>query len=183
MRREVRFSGFGGQGIILSGFIVGKAATLGAGKYATLTRSYGPESRGGACSADIVIEDGPNGYPEVEDPEVLVIMSQEAYETAKKGLNDRQMIIVDEDLVKLDPSRNDAVIKAPFTRIANELGKKLVANIVMIGFFTGATGIFEKQVILDAVLGSVPAKFKDLNVKAFERGYELGEKVSRKVAA
>jgi 2-oxoglutarate ferredoxin oxidoreductase subunit gamma len=183
MRREIRFSGFGGQGIILSGFIVGKAATLGAGKYATLTRSYGPESRGGACSANIVIEDGPNGYPEVEKPEVLVIMSQEAYETAKKELSDDMLIIVDEDLVKVDPELEKRVIKAPFTRIANELGKKLVANIVMIGFFTGATGIFDKKVILDAVLGSVPAKFKDLNVTAFEKGYEMGMKVPRKVAA
>ena len=78
-RREVRLSGFGGQGIILSGSILGKAAAIYDNKYATFTQSYGPEARGGACAAEVVIDDQPVHHPHIMDPEVLVVMSQGAY--------------------------------------------------------------------------------------------------------
>src|SRR3972149_10233566 len=79
MRQEVRLGGFGGQGIILAGYMLGKAAALYDGKEAVFTQAYGPEARGGACSADLVISDEPIGYPMVSRPELLVLMSQEAF--------------------------------------------------------------------------------------------------------
>ena len=173
MRMEVKFGGFGGQGIILMGNITAKAAALYDNKHAIFTPSYGPEARGGAASSNVVIDTEEIDYPYVKDPDVLVVMSQEAYEKYACLLKDNGILIVDVDLVNLKNGVGK-IAKMPATRIAEEMGKRIVANIVMLGFFTGATELVSYEAIKRAVVESVPEKFRTLNQDALDNGYKRG---------
>lgn len=177
-RTEIKIAGFGGQGIILSGYIIGKAAAVFDGKEAVQTQSYGPEARGGACSANVVVDSAQIDYPLVSDVSVLVLMSQEAYHIYRNLLVDNGTLIIDEDLVHLSPEdekRN--VFKIPATRMAEQIGKRIVANIVMLGFFTSTTRLIAHEAMKKAVLSSIPKGTEELNTKAFEQGYQYGEKL------
>ncbi|MBN1503942.1 MAG: 2-oxoacid:acceptor oxidoreductase family protein [Candidatus Eisenbacteria bacterium] len=176
-RTELRFAGFGGQGILLAGYIVGKAASIYDKKHATFTQSYGPESRGGACAAGVVVSETPVHYPHPVKPAVLVVMSQEACVKFEPGMPDNGVMLIDEDLVT--PQRMNKTVKVyaiHSTRMAEELGRKIVANIVMLGFFAGVTKIVSHDSMKTAILEAVPAATKDLNENAFEQGYEYGLK-------
>lgn len=174
MRREIRITGFGGQGVILAGVIVGKAASIYDEKFATMSQSYGPEARGSACATQILIDDKEILYPYIREADILVAMSQEGYAKYKGELKKDGTFIYDEDLVL--PGEIPPTVKAysiPAQRIAEkELGTKVVTNIVMLGFFTAVTGAVPKEAMLEAVKTSVPKGMVDLNVKAFERGYD-----------
>ena len=178
-RKDIKLCGFGGQGIVLSGYILGKAASIFDKKEAVLTQSYGPEARGGACSADVVISEKKIDYPYLKDINVLVIMSQEAYLTYTNYLDKGRILIIDEDLVEIDNkqiSRNKwKVYKIPATRFAEELGKKIVANIVMLGFLTAVTKVVSYEAMKTAILSSVPKGTEKLNESAYEKGYEHGK--------
>ena len=175
MKKEIRFSGYGGQGIILMGNITAKAAVLYDNKNAVYTPSYGPEARGGAASSNVIIADEEIDYPYVTNIDVLVAMSQLGYEHNAPLLKDNGLLIVDKDLVKLKNGVGK-VAKIDATVIAEQLGKRIVANIVMLGFFTAVTKIISYNAIKKAVLESVPAKFKELNEIALEKGYKEGKK-------
>lgn len=173
---EIRLSGFGGQGIIKMGYIIGKAASIFDNKSATMTQSFGPEARGSACSSQVVVSDDRVLYPYVSVPHILVAMSQEAYSKFESNLDENGILLLDEDLVK--PGPPSAAVKTysiPSTRIAEEMGNRIVANIVMLGFFTGVTGLVDPDSVRKAIPGSVPKRFVNLNVQAFERGYEYGK--------
>jgi 2-oxoglutarate ferredoxin oxidoreductase subunit gamma len=175
-RTEIRLTGFGGQGIILSGYIVGKAAAIHDKKQATFTQSYGPESRGGACSAQVIISDEPVSYPHLINPSILVVMSQEAYNKYAPTLGDGALLIVDQDLVETGDLPGDVkLLSVPATRLAEELGRKIVANIVMLGFFAAVTDVVSVEAMREAILSSVPEGTEELNLKAFEKGYEYGQ--------
>ncbi|MFC1833687.1 2-oxoacid:ferredoxin oxidoreductase subunit gamma [Thermodesulfobacteriota bacterium] len=175
-KREVRLAGFGGQGIVLSGHILGKSAALFEKKNAVFTQSYGPEARGGSCSADVLISDEPIHYPKVGQPDVLVVMSQGALHTYGGNIREAGVLIVDEDLVKLQQVSKDlTVYKVPCTRIAEEMGRKIVANIVMLGALTALSGVVTYRSMKEAVLGSIPPGTEELNLAAFDKGYECGE--------
>ena len=178
MREEIRLAGFGGQGIVLSGYILGKAAAIFSDKNATMTQSYGPEARGGACAANVVIEDEMVSHPGITSPDILVFMSQEAYNTYKGDIKKGVKVLYDEDLVKVDKGLKADFFSIPSLRIAEELGKKIVANIVMLGFFTAVTKMFKKTAMKEAILSSVPSHTKDLNERAFERGYQYGKELT-----
>ena len=170
---RVKISGFGGQGIILSSFIVGKAASIFDGKYASMTQAYGPEARGGACSSQVVISEEEVDYPLVDVADVLVAMSQEGYDKFLPILKKNGILLYDSDLVKELQSHEGIVAKAmPATRLAEEMGKKIVANIVMLGFVAAQTSIASYDAMKNAIRESVPAKFADLNMKAFQIGYD-----------
>jgi 2-oxoglutarate ferredoxin oxidoreductase subunit gamma len=175
-RREVRLSGFGGQGIMTAGHIFGMAAALFDQRHVTLTKSYGPESRGGASSAEVIVADEEINYPHLTAPELLVAMSQEAYTKYIGELASGGLLLVDEDLVELNQPRDDIQVHTiPATRIAeSELGRKVVANIVMLGFVAASTDIVSCEGLRKAVLTSVPKGTEELNERAFERGYEYG---------
>jgi 2-oxoglutarate ferredoxin oxidoreductase subunit gamma len=175
-RHEIRFSGFGGQGIITAGYILGKAAALFDQRHVTLIKSYGPESRGGASSAQVLISDQEINYPHLTEPELLVAMSQEAYAKYIEELASGGLLLIDEDLVELSHPRDDIQVYAiPATRIAeSELGRKIVANIVMLGFVAANTDVVSVNGLREAVLSSIPKGTEELNLKAFERGYECG---------
>lgn len=173
-RKQVVLGGFGGQGIILAGFILGQAATIYDGKNATLTQDYGPEARGGACRAQVVISDSQVFYPYIETPSVLVAMSQEAYTKYATGLNSDTPVLVDKELVRPRRSKNSQVLAIPATAIARELGRTAVANIVMLGFLTAVTKVVSKEAMKKSILDSVPKGTEELNLSAFERGYAYG---------
>lgn len=182
-RTDIKLCGFGGQGIILSGYILGKAVSIFDKKEAVLTQSYGPEARGGACSADVVISDTKIDYPYLKNVNILVAMSQEAYTTYSKHLGKNRLLLIDQDLVELDKKQIQRekwkVYKIPATRLAEELGKKIVANIVMLGFFTAVSKTVSYEAMKNAILSSVPKGTEELNENAFEKGYNYGKDEKR----
>lgn len=176
---EVRIGGFGGQGIILAGYILGRAAAVHSGRNAVMAQSYGPESRGGACQTEVVITDGEITYPRVSSPSVVVTMSQEAYRKYGVSRPDGCLLIVDEDLVTLDEAaeRGRRVLRAPATRLAEELGRRIAANIVILGFLVGATGVVPLEGMRSAVAASVPKGSEELNLRAVQLGYDAAHGV------
>jgi 2-oxoglutarate ferredoxin oxidoreductase subunit gamma len=175
---EIRIAGFGGQGVILSAIVLGKAASIYENGFATMTQNFGPEARGGACSAQLVVSDSPVLYPYTTQPDIMVIMSQEAYNRFAHELKPGGMLIVEEDLVRVSNLNRDKQVYAiPATRFAEELGKRMVLNSVMVGFFTAVTKLLSPEAVRKAVADSVPGNFKELNLKAFERGFEYGVEV------
>jgi 2-oxoglutarate ferredoxin oxidoreductase subunit gamma len=173
---EIRFAGYGGQGIIRSGIIAGKAASIYDNKFATMSQSFGPEARGGACSSQLVVSDTKVLYPYVTVADVLITMSQEAYDKFEPGLGEDGTLLVDEDLVNYKPPRgNIKIYSIPATRFAEQLGNKIVANVAMLGFFTAITKIVSYEAMNKAIPVSVPEKAIDLNIKAFEKGFTYGK--------
>src|SRR5579885_3592684 len=172
---ELRIAGFGGQGVILSAIVLGKAASIYQDAFATMTQSFGPEARGGACSAQLIVSDSPVLYPYVTRPDVLVVMSQEAYSRFVPDLREGGILIVEQDLVRVDGLNGETkVYSVPATRMAEELGKRMVLNSVMVGFFTAVTHLLESDAVRKAVADSVPSAFREINLKAFEKGFEYG---------
>lgn len=173
-RAELLIGGFGGQGVILAGFVLGSAAAVHAGRNAVMAQSYGPESRGGACMCEVVIADGEIPFPRVTHADVLVVMSQEAYKTYAPRRPNDCLLIVDDDLVVIDENRERGrqVLRAPATRLAEEMGRRIIANIVMLGFLSGSTGVVPIDVMQRAVAASVPKGTEELNARAVDAGYE-----------
>ena len=172
---EIRIAGFGGQGVILSAVVLGKAASIYENGFATMTQNFGPEARGGACSAQLVVSDSPVLYPYVTQPDIMVIMSQEAYNGFAHELKPGGTLIIEEDLVRVADLKGDPKVYAvPATRFAEELGKRMVLNSVMVGFFTSVTKLLSAEAVRKAVADSVPPAFRELNLKAFDKGFEYG---------
>jgi len=172
---EIRIAGFGGQGVILSALVLGKAASIYQDAYATMTQNFGPEARGGACSAQLIVSGTPVLYPYVPHPDVLVVMSQEAYGKFVSDLKDGGTLIIEEDLVRVSEVKGSVkVYSIPATRFAEELGKRMVLNVVMVGFFTAVTQLLEPDAVRKAIADSVPSHSRDVNLKAFEKGYDYG---------
>ena len=180
MRTEVRIAGFGGQGIVLAGQIVGQAVSIYDKGFATLTQSYGPEARGGSCTAELVISDEPIGYPYVLSPQILIILSQEAYTRYGHNPSLETLVIIDPDLVKPDPSQNPAPLSIPATRMAQEMGRAVVANIIMLGFMVAVSNLVSSEALQKSVLASVPEGTGEFNIKAFELGYSYGQEHRRR---
>jgi 2-oxoglutarate ferredoxin oxidoreductase subunit gamma len=180
-RKEVRIAGFGGQGIVLSAVIMGKAASIYMKKHSAVMQNYGPESRGGACAGGVVIDKEQVDYPYVMKPDVLMVLSQEAYAKYHKNVKPDSMLIIDEDMVELAGDDQITLYKVPATRMAEEAGNKIVANIIMLGSLTGLSDVISLEAMKDAVLSMVPAKTKNLNEKAVMMGYEYGKKLRERV--
>ena len=182
MRTEIRIAGFGGQGVIMAGIIVGKAAALYDNINAVQTQSYGPEARGGASKTEVVISDDEIYYPKVQEPDILVAMSHTALIKYLDDLKDNGILIIDPDmveendpvLVKFIKDHNIKLFKAPATETAvNDIGLRVVANIVMVGAIVKATKIISKDAALKAILSSGPKGTEKKNQEAFEAGYNL----------
>jgi 2-oxoglutarate ferredoxin oxidoreductase subunit gamma len=173
---EIRLAGMGGQGVILAGMILGRAKSIIDNKFATMTQDFGPEARGGAASCAVILSDDPILYPNVTNPHTLVAMSQEAFTKYIGVVKPGGMLIVEEDLVKLsddiDPSIR--VFTIPATRLAEEIGRKIVLNIVMYGFIVSVTGLVSEESARKAVEASIPKGTEKLNLAAFEKGYQYG---------
>ncbi len=176
---EIKVGGLGGQGVILCGMIIGRGASIYDVKHATLTQSFGPEARGSACSAQVIVSDDPVEYPYVMHPDILVVMSQEACSRFAPEMNPTGTLLYEADLV--DPSEvavpGVSCYGIPSTRIAEELKRRMVANIVMVGFFGCISNLVERDALRQSVQASVPRGTETLNLTAFDRGYDFGAKL------
>jgi 2-oxoglutarate ferredoxin oxidoreductase subunit gamma len=175
---EIRIAGFGGQGVIMCASVIGRAASIVENGFATMTQNFGPEARGGACSAQLILSPAPILYPYVVKPDLMVLMSQEAYTKFAKDVRPGGVLIVEQDLVRVQKLHISGVkvFAIPATRIAEELGKKMVQNIVMTGFFGAISGLLQRNSLRKAIEDAVPVAFAELNQKAFEAGYKYGLK-------
>jgi len=181
---QIRIGGFGGQGVILSAIIVGRAAAIHGGLHATLIQSFGPEARGSSSSAELIVSDAPINYPYVGDVDMLVVLSQDAYARFSPKLKKGGLLVTESELVKVSADhaggRHFAV---PATRIAEEIGRKIVLNIVTVGFFGAVSQLMPVEALEKSVADSVPAGTHELNLKAFRRGYEAGLDALKKAGA
>ncbi|WP_088335872.1 MULTISPECIES: 2-oxoacid:ferredoxin oxidoreductase subunit gamma [unclassified Methanopyrus] len=170
MRKEIRISGFGGQGIVLAGVVLGRAAAVYEGYNAVQTQSYGPEARGGASRSDVIVSDEEVMYPYVRRPDFLVTMSQEAYEKYVENVPEDGLVVYDSTLV--NPSREDVEhVGIPATDLAEEkLGLSIVANMIILGALRELTGIVSFDSLQKAVEDSVPPGTEDVNVRALKLG-------------
>jgi 2-oxoglutarate ferredoxin oxidoreductase subunit gamma len=174
-RTEIRITGFGGQGVVLSGYIIGRACAVNAGNHATMIQSFGPEARGSACSATLVVSDEEVLYPYIHRPDIFVVMSAEGYEKFRDELKDEGTLIYERDLVRTKIKKGQPSFAVPSMRIAETLGRSIVQNIVMLGFFTAVTKIASRDEMRQAVKDSVPPGTEELNLKAYDAGYEYFE--------
>jgi 2-oxoglutarate ferredoxin oxidoreductase subunit gamma len=172
-KSEIIITGFGGQGIVLAGRILGGAAVIGDQKESTFVQSYGPEARGGACSAQVIISDTPIYYPYVRQPDILVCMSQTGFDKFIGQLKEHGSLLIDQDLVRPRGIARET-LGIPSTRLAEELGRKMMANIIMLGFLTSVTGVVSVGAARSAVEESVPKGTEAMNVKAFGKGCNYG---------
>lgn len=177
-RYEVRIAGFGGQGIVLSGIVLGTAA-MHCDKFSTQVQSYGPEARGGACKSEVVISDEKISFPMVTSPDFFIALSQEALDKYIADLQEGKTLIVDEDLVKKIPERKGITIhKLPMTRVADRKVKnRTFTNVVMLGAVTGLTRIVSREALREAVKNTVPKATIEKNLAALEEGFALAEEI------
>ena len=180
---EIRIAGYGGQGVILSAAVIGKAGAIFEGGYACMTQAFGPEARGGSSSAQVILSTEPILYPYVTQPDVLVVMSQEAYTRFAPQLKPGGILITEQEMVNIDKMPTGIrVYGIPATRLAEELGRKMVLNIVMVGFFGAVTDLLGREALRQAVADSVPPAFQELNLRAFDKGFEYGSQMLVKLA-
>jgi 2-oxoglutarate ferredoxin oxidoreductase subunit gamma len=175
-RIEVRITGFGGQGVVLSGHIIGRAFAVNAGKHATMIQSFGPEARGSACSTMLTLSPEEVLYPYIHRPDFFVVMSAEGYDKFKDELKDKGTLVYEKDLVQPTLKKGQPSFGIPSTRIAENLGRTIVQNIVMVGFFAAVSGLVTKEEMRSAVEHSVPAGTEELNLKAFDAGWDYFQK-------
>lgn len=173
MKKELRLSGSGGQGLILAGIILAEAA-INQGLNAIQSQSYGPEARGGASKAEVIIGDEEIFFPKVRKPNILLALSQKAFNQYIHDLDSKSIIVVDESIQTNDKIEVDMIYKLPILKTASEkIGKSMVANIVALGVLTQLIPELEKQSVLDAILQRVPQGTESLNTTAFEEGIQL----------
>jgi len=178
MRLEVRVAGFGGQGIIRAGLILAMAASLFENKNAVQTQSYGPESRGGSCKSEVVISDEEIDFPKALEPDVLLVMSQAAYthyvDTVKSG----GTLILDPYMIPQQKEKPSIqVYPVPATKMAEEMGKTIFANVIMLGALTAVTNLVSGEAMKKAILSNIPKGTEKLNLEAYEKGYEYGKRL------
>ncbi len=172
---RVRFCGFGGQGIVLAGYITGNAAVTD-GKNAIQNQSYGSESRGGHCKSDVIVDTGEIYELELDECDVLVAMSQAAHDRYIDQLESDGIVIVDSDLV-VPREGQDNLHAVPFTDIAYQaFNRKIMGNMVMLGYLVGATGIVSEASMRKAIEANVPKGTEEANIKAYKEGLKLGRK-------
>ena len=175
-RVEIRFSGSGGQGILLAAAIIAEAAAV-LGRHVVQTQSYGPEARGGASKAEVIVSSEPIDYPEVDHPDVSLVLSQAAYDKYAGDTRPGGLLLYDSGLVEQHPD-DESVVRCglPFTQAAtDELGKKVVTNIVAVGSLVAVGRLLPVDAVRKAVVARVPARFRELNEQAYELGLRLGE--------
>ena len=176
-RTEIRLAGEGGQGMILAGIILAEAAAIYDGKNAVQTQSYGPEARGGASKAEVIIANEEVDYPEVIDADVLVALSQEACDKFASNLKKNGILIVDSDKVMRVPTTS--AIKVPITSLAVEVsGRPITSNVVALGLLVGLTGVVSKKSLEKAVTGRAPKGTEEINLAAVRKGFEEAENIS-----
>lgn len=174
MRKQLRFSGSGGQGVITAAIIFAEAA-VAEGKEAVQSQSYGPEARGGASKAEVIIDDAPIYHPHVEVPDIVLAMTQKAADKYVTDLNPDGILVLDEELVP-EPPAFPHTVRVPITKLAiEEIGKPLFANIVALGAITHLTGLVSFDQVKESVSHRVPPHTVEQNMKALQVGWDAVE--------
>jgi len=177
-RVTLQFCGFGGQGIVLSAVIFGTAVVTQAGLNAVQTQSYGSEARGGECQAELILSDEPINSPLADQVDILIAMSQLALNRYLGRLRSGGTLILDPELVEI-PKRSDITIaQVPAIQIASEVGPRIVANMVMLGFLQQATGLISEDDLYETIRHNVPQRFLEVNLQAAKRGMALAKEQS-----
>ncbi len=169
---QIRLSGAGGQGLITAGVILAEAALLD-GKNVVQTQSYGPEARLGASKSEVIISQKKIAYPQVTRPDLLLCLSQDAYEKYFSQTNPDTLIILDSSQIECPETSERLVYRLPITEVAVKVGSKVVANVVALGAMNALVGLVTPQSLREAVLKRVPARFRALNEQALQAGEEL----------
>ncbi len=177
MRKEFRLAGEGGQGLITAAIILAAAAAERTPLNAVQSQSYGPESRGGASKADVIISDQEIDYPEVKSPQYMVVMAQEACDKYVPAVAAGGTVIVDTTYVKSVPQVDAKIVNYPISEKARELGREIVANIVALGLLVGATAAVPAEAALSSLLTRIPKGTEELNKKAFQAGLDAAKEV------
>ena len=172
-RTEILIGGIGGQGVVLSGILLGTAATLFEGKKAVQTQSYSSELRGGAARAEVVICDGPVSDPQVRRPDIFIALAEEAVPRYIGLVKEGGLVFIDSDLVKGARPGDYTIVEVPATSIAAEMGNTIVANLIVLGVLVKKTGVVSAQSMEKAIEMSVPKKAVALNLTAFRRGLNI----------
>jgi len=172
-RWEVRFGGFGGQGIVLSSVVLGLAAVYDD-KYAVQRASYGSEARGGKCKSEVIISDEEISYPLIDNLTALIIMSQQAFDSYINELKPNGLLLVDPDMVDDPDRRKDvSVLRVPAAITADSIGNRIIANMIMLGALQGKTGMVTEGSLKKSIEESVPKRFVELNLKAMNEGRKV----------
>lgn len=177
---QVQLSGSGGQGLILAGIILA-AASIRDGFHVIQSQSYGPEARGGASVAEVIISSEPIDYPHVEKADILLALTQQACHKYLPAVSEKALVILDAQLVETIPETRATVIRLPIVQTArNEIGKEVVANIVALGALNSAASLVNWPSLEEAVIERVPPEFYELNKRALAAGRVLALQQGRK---
>jgi 2-oxoglutarate ferredoxin oxidoreductase subunit gamma len=170
---EIRISGLGGQGVVLAGQVLARAAVY-YGKNSVLTQSYGAEARGSVAKSEVIISDGKIGFPIVRKCDILVAMSQEAVEKNIKDLKENGILLVDSNTVKKIPETKASIFKIPATEIAEKMFKaKIYVNMIMLGALTNITKIANEKSFTRAIKETVSKEIVNTNLRAYKKGVTL----------
>ncbi len=174
---EIRLTGFGGQGVLLSSVILGRAASIYDEINAVQTETYGSDMRGGDVCTEVIIAEERIIYPIINNPDILVALSQKAYDDNINDLKSDGILITDSDLVNVSSLKEGIIhYHGSFNKIAiEELKKKAVANMVMLGFLYKKIGVVSYHSLKKAMIDLIPSKTQELNEKALDSGVKLAE--------
>ncbi len=174
-RVRLVFSGSGGQGVITAAIILAEAAVIHEGMNATQSQSYGAAARGGSTRSDIIISDSEINFPEVTQPNILVCLTQDAYNSYSSIIRPGGILLTDSRYVQITRKVDAKQIELPmYDNVVEKIGKPVVFNICMLGTLISITEVIKPKSVLAAVVSKVPKDFIDLNTRAFELGMELG---------
>ena len=177
-RKEILIGGVGGQGVVLSGILLGTAATLFEGKKAVQTQSYSSELRGGSARAEVIISEEPISDPQVRRPDILIALAEEAIPRYVDRIRSKGLLVIDYDLLKGAKSGDYEILSVTDTSIADkEMGNIVVANLIILGALLKKTGVLSVEAMEKAIEVSVPKKAIALNLKAFRRGLDLANSI------
>jgi len=177
-RIEFRFSGSGGQGLILAGIILADAAAIYEDKNAVQTQSYGPEARGGSSKSEVIVSDSPIEYPKATKVDYMVALTQESFDKYIDDVKETGIVIADKELVTdFSKARGKLYVIDMIKSAREELGKVLGLNIIALGVLVEISGIVSHESIKSALIKRVPRGFEDYNKKAIEIGFKLGREL------
>jgi len=180
-RREIIFAGFGGQGVITAGFITGQATSVYDDKESVLTQVYGPEARGSACHSGVVIDENEIDYPYPINPEIMIVMSQDAYEKFLSNLKPGGILVIDSSTVETgEEAEKYKLYKVPSTEIAENMGARIIANVILLGFLAKIWDAVSVESMRKSVKSRVPESYLELNMKGFDKGVELASDKQKK---
>jgi 2-oxoglutarate ferredoxin oxidoreductase subunit gamma len=186
MRYEIRLAGMGGQGLLLAGLMLAEAAAVFDGKYAVQSQSYAPFARGGASSSEIIIADEDIDYPRVQRPNILVVLSQEAYDVYLRDLQEEGVLIVDSSLVASADSSKAYLYdtyKVPLTEIAKQAtGREMAASMVALGVIAGLTDVVSGASLMAAVAKRAPKGTAAINQRAVQAGIDVANELKEGVS-